>query len=316
MARIELQDKIGIVFNEEEHTYYNPTTGEYLSGITEMLGRQLFPDMYTGIPKAIMNAAAEYGTGVHKSLEDFDYSWINDGSQELEDYIRLCKENGLVHEASEFTVHDGTGSHWASNIDKIFRTGDDSFSIADIKTYGQMTKDKLLKSSYQCSLYAYFLEQTVKGAHVDKLYIIHLRNKPKSDGTFDHISEIIEVERIPSEVCKALLDADLAGEQFVNPYVDEVPEYITSQEARLRELIKEKADIEEELNSIKATILDNMESSGQSSWQTEGGMKITLKQPSTRVSFDVKKYKADHPDLDLTPYEKTSQVASSLTIKV
>ena len=243
--RIELKDS-GVLFNEEEHSYW--LDGKKLSGITGMLQRQLFPTEFDGIPKHFIQGAADYGTSVHISCEDFDKNWINDGTQEVNDYIELCKDYGLVHECSEYTVTDGT--NWASMIDKVYRISDDTFSLGDIKTYGQMTPEKLEKARWQLSIYAYFFELMNKKAKVDQLFVIQLRNKMKKDGSFDHIKEIIFVNRIPSEVCKELLDSDLRGEQFVNPY--NIPDEYKSQEQTIRDLIQTKVEVEEQLANIKA----------------------------------------------------------------
>ena len=308
MARVKLKDS-GVLFDEEQHTYL--LGDKYLSGITGMLQRQFFPNEFEGIPKDVIDAAAQYGTDVHHSCEDFDFSWINDGTQEVQDYIQICKENNLTHECSEYTVTDG--SDWASRIDKVYRVSDDTFDIGDIKTYGVMTADKLAKAKWQLSIYAYLFELQNKKAKVNRLFIIHLRNKQKKDGTFDHISEIIFINRIPNEICKDLLDTDLRDEQFANPY--DIPEEISSQEAEIRELMETKSAVEERLAEIKADILSKMESLDVRTWATQT-MRLTRKLPSTRASFNTALFKQEHPDLDYAPYERVSQVASSLTITI
>ena len=98
MARIELTQS-GVIFNEELHEYW--LDGKQLSGITEALRKQLHPDMYSSIPKRILEQAAEYGTSIHKSIELFQKEWINNGSVELQDFIQLCKDNTLIHTASD-----------------------------------------------------------------------------------------------------------------------------------------------------------------------------------------------------------------------
>lgn len=308
MARVKLKDS-GVLFDEEQHTYL--LGDKYLSGITGMLQRQFFPNEFEGIPKDVIDAAAQYGTDVHHSCEDFDFSWINDGTQEVQDYIQICKENNLTHECSEYTVTDG--SDWASRIDKVYRVSDDTFDIGDIKTYGVMTADKLAKAKWQLSIYAYLFELQNKKAKVNRLFIIHLRNKQKKDGTFDHISEIIFINRIPSEICMDLLATDLRGEQFANPY--DIPEEISSQETEIRELMETKSAVEERLATIKADILSKMESLDVRTWATQT-MRLTRKLPSTRASFNAALFKQEHPDLDYAPYERISQVASSLTITI
>ena len=304
--RIELKQS-EVVFLKEPHEYW--LGDKKLSGITGMLQRQLFPDEFDGIPEAMINAAAEYGSDVHASIEDFDKNWINDGTQEVNDYIQLCKDYGLIHECSEYTVTDG--ANWASKIDKVYRVSENTFSLGDIKTYGQMTPEKLEKARWQLSIYAYFFELMSKKAKVDQLFIIRLRNKMKKDGTFDHIKEIIFVSRIPSEICKDLLDCDLRGEQFINPYG--IPDKYKSQEQTIRELINTKAEIEERLTNIKAKILADMEAQGVKTWATET-MRLIRKSPTTRSSFNLPAFKSDHPDLEYESYMRTSPVAGSLQI--
>ena len=307
-TRIELKDS-GVLFNKELHEYW--LGNKQLSGITGMLQRQLFPNEFDGIPEAMLQEAAQYGTEVHESIEMFDTFWINDGTQEVQDYISLCNEYDLVHERSEYTVTDG--NDWASNIDKVYRVSDNSFSIGDIKTYGTMTSEKIEKARWQLSIYAYFFELQNKGARVEKLFIIHIRNKEKSDGTFDHVAEILPVERIPSETCKGLLDADLQGKQFVNPY--SIPDKYKEQEGYIRQLIQTKNETEARLNEIKSEILEDMERIGARIWKTDT-MRLTRKMPGVRISFNATKFKEDHPEIDFTPYERTSNVSGSLLIAV
>jgi hypothetical protein len=308
MARVQLKDS-GVLFDEEQHTYL--LKDKYLSGITGMLQRQFFPNEFEGIPQYIVDQAAEYGTSVHQSCEDFDHSWINDGTVEVQDYIQICKDYKLQHECSEYTVTDG--KDWASRIDKVYRVSDDTFDLADIKTYGQMTPEKLEKARWQTSIYAYLFELQNKKAKVRNLFIIHLRNKQKKDGSWDHIAEIIFVNRIPSEICEDLLATDLRGEQFVNPFG--IPDEYKAQEAEIRELIQTKAEVEERLSQIKAKILEDMTAKNVKLWATDT-MRLTRKLPTTRTAFDLQKFKKDNPDLNYDDYLKESQVSGSLLIAV
>ena len=299
----------GVVFNPENHTYF--LNGKELSGITSVLERQLFPDTYAGVDEEILRQAAEYGTSVHQSCEDFDSSWINDGTQEVCDYIRLCKENGLVHERSEYLISDNTS--YASMIDKVYRVNDNTFDLSDIKTYSAMTPEKLEKAKWQLSIYAYLFELQNPKAKVRNLFILHLRNKPRKDSSFDHIADFIPVTRIPSDVCKELLRADAAGEQFQNPYL--IPDDIAQQEETIRMLIETKKSAEEQLSAIKAKILKEMEAQDIKTWATPS-MRITRKLSTTRSSFSVTDFKADNPDIDLSGYYRESTVAGSLLIAV
>ena len=308
MKRVELMES-GVVFNEEDHTYN--LKGKFLSGITGILHRQLFEDEFDGIDEETLKLAASYGTVVHKSCELFDNEWVNDNTPELTDYITLCRENDLTHEISEYTVTDG--EHYASNIDKVYRTGDNTFSLADIKTYSVMNGEKLEKARWQLSIYAYLFELQNKKAKVDSLYVIHLRNKEKRNGDRSVISKLIPVARIPSEVCRDLLETDLRGDQFKNPY--SIPDDIRQLEAHIRELIAEKTKAETELDLLKSEILKRMTDDDIRQWFTET-MKITRKLPSVRTSFNLALFKQDHPDIDYAPYMRESEVSGSLLITV
>lgn len=306
--RVELKDS-GVIFNEEEHTY--KLGDKYLSGITGVLHRHLFPDEFDGISESVLNHAAQYGTSVHKSIENFESQWINDGSKEVADYIQIIKDYNLSHEISEYTITDG--ENYASNIDKVYRVSDDTFNLADLKTYSAMSPDKLEKAKWQLSIYAMMFEKQNPKAKVGRLYVIHIRNKQKSDGSYDHISELIEVNRIPSEVCIDLLEADHNGEKFFNPY--DLPLEISSQEDTIIGLVQQKAIIDEQLNAIKSNILSQMERLDARSWVGKQ-MRLTRKLPTTRSTFDLKKFQSEHIDIDYAPYIKTSNVSGSLTITI
>ena len=146
MNTIQLNDS-GVLFNREENTYL--LNGKYLSGITDMLHRQLFPDEFSGVPAEMIEQAALYGTSVHESIEQFDSSWTNDGTQEVADYIDICHKNALTHERSEYCVTDG--ANWASNIDKVFRLSPDTFALADIKIFGRNTFSSAKKLAFNFS---------------------------------------------------------------------------------------------------------------------------------------------------------------------
>lgn len=306
--RIELKQS-GVIFNPEDHTYF--LGDKQLSGITGMLDRQLFPDTYAGIPDAILEQAAAYGSSVHESIEDFDMNWENDGTQEVADYISLCSDHSLIHEASEYLITDGIS--WASMIDKVYRVDETTFDIGDIKTYGIMTSDKLEKAKWQLSIYAFLFELQNKKAKVRNLFILHIRNKQKKDGSFDHISDYIPVQRIPSEIVKELLLADSKGEKFSNPYA--IPSDIASQESIIRNLIQAKTDAETKLNAIKARILSMMEAQDIKTWATET-MRITRKLPTSRSSFNLADFKEAHSEINIEPFMRVSQVAGSLQISI
>lgn len=308
--RIELNYS-RVVFNEAAHEYF--LDGKQLSGITSVIQRQLFPEEYSSVPKKILDAAAEYGTSVHKSCELFDKEWTNDGTVEVQDYIDLCKEYSLTHEASEYLVSDE--ENYASLIDKLYRASENTFDIGDLKTYyGKLSGEKLEKCRWQLSIYAYLFEMQNPKAKVRNLFIMHIRNKQKKDGSWDHIKEMVFVDRIPSDICKELLDCDLRGEQFKNPF--SIPKEICAQMGRIKELVDIKNKAEEELNAIKADILQSMVFLEVTNWATDE-VRLTRTLPTTRQTFDLVKFKEAHPNItDYDDFYRISQVNGGLRIAV
>jgi hypothetical protein len=148
---------------------------------------------------------------------------------------------------------------------------------------------------------------------VKDLFVLHIRCKERKNGTIDRIAKLIYVEPLPISTCKALLEAEVKGEQFVMP-TEEPQKDLTVDEALIRQLLQTKADVEEKLSSIKAQLLSDMEALGETTFTTPTGLKIVRKLESVRRAFDMKAFTTMNPDFDLTPYMKESKVASSLSI--
>lgn len=307
MARIELKPS-DVIFDEEKHEYW--LNGQQLQGITEPIKQMLHPDLYAGIPLSIIRKAGEYGKAVHHDIYDFDHNFINSGTVEVQDYISLCKAHGLVHEASEYTVTDG--KHFASNIDKIYRVSDDTVSIGDIKTYGVLTPEKLELARYQLSTYAWMLQLQNPKLKIDRLFILHIRNKVTASGKVEHIASIVFLNRVPSFICEELLECYLNGTAFMNPY--DIPSDIASEGTHIRELIETKERVETELNDIKKRIYSTMETMDVKTWITDDGLRLTRKLPTQRSSFNLSLYKQENPTIEFENYMKVSTVAGSLLI--
>ena len=317
MGRIELVSS-GVLFKEEEHEYWlTLPNGEkkQLSGITSAIQRQVAGHEYDGCPEYLIKRAGEYGTSVHKSIERLINNFEHDGTVETEDFRNLTADMNI--EASEYNVTDLSNDdydscYYSSNIDIVTRLSQEEFGILDLKTYSnaKLTKVQMTKARYQLSCYAYMFELQNKGAKVKELYVIHICNKPKKDGSI-HIAELIPIERIPADICKALLDADRNGEQFNNPY--ELPKEIEKKCKRIIKLIQTKKEAEDELNFIKKDILETMLFLGADNWKGDG-ISFTRIAETTRSSFDLASFKKAFPDLPYDDYIKKSNVAGSLKI--
>lgn len=308
MAKVNLINN-GVTFKEDEHEYW--LGDKQLFGITSAIQRQVAGHEYDGCPEYLIRRSGDYGKSVHKSIEMLINDFEHDGTVETEDFRELTKDMSI--EACEYNVSDL--EHWASNIDVITRVSDNEFDLYDIKTYSnsKLTKTQLLKAKFQLSIYAMLFEGQNKGAKVRNLGIIHICCKTKKDGTENHISEILPIDRIPNDVCQNLLDCELQGTQFQNPY--DIPKDVASKVNRIKKLIQTKKECEEELNAIKKDVLETMLFLDVKSWKGEN-ITFSRIEETQRSSFDLVAFKKAYPDLPYDSYIKTSKVAGSLKIAV
>lgn len=271
---------IPVRFNQEEHTYLNTETGKMLQGITSTLVHRVNPNKYAGIPKHILNAAADRGSKVHEEIELAETIGIEPTTQEAKNYLKLKEQHGLNFLQSEYTVSDL--EHYATNIDGIYEVEENVVDIADYKTTSKFDKESV---SWQLSICAHFLEKNNPHVKVRKLFGIWVR---------DDIAQLIEVERRSKGEIEALIDADLNDEPF--DYSPAFPDYITDNEMSLVYLGKRIAQLTEEYNAIKGEILQKMVENKDKSFDT-GNVLITVVAATDSKTFDSKKFKEEHGDL-------------------
>ena len=109
-----------------------------------------------------------------------------------------------------------------------------------------------------------------------------------------------------------------------DPCEDQVEEVSALQvmETALPDRIKEVTDLmlqvkkaEDRIAEIKDSLLKAMETNGIKKFENEQ-ISFTYVAPSTRSTFDKKALQKDHPELDLTKYNKESKISASVRIKV
>ena len=234
---IKLQ-KSGIDFNSEEHRYF--LNGKELCGITDIIKKHIFPNLYADIPPFILNRAAERGTMIHESIELLDSGFEpKETTQELESYKRIKHDNGLKTLENEYLVTDG--ENFASAIDLVLTNGGKNIILADIKTTSVLNKEYV---RWQLSIYAYLFEMQNPSLKADKLFVIWLRGDK---------SEYAEVERIDTEIIKDLLQCEVDGRQFVNPLAKtdaDVPVAIKNAEYSVYSLVTQIKELNEKKKQL------------------------------------------------------------------
>ena len=291
-------NKSQVVFSELDHTY--TLSGKSLSGVTSILNRQLFADKYSGISDEVLNKAAEYGKGIHESIELYDSLGIGEDEDAVKAYIKLCQKEGLTRLDNEYLISDN--DYVASSIDVVF----DDCSLADIKTTSHLDEEYV---SWQLSIYAYLFEKQNPDLQANRLLAIWIPKarygKPK----------VVEVSRKPVSEVIRLIEADKAGQQYV-------PSVASSTEITIaNDVVQEVIRIERELKELKDKqtelregLLKQMQDHNIKSFKTDG-LSLTRKLATTKTSLDSKMLQEKYPEI-YNECLKTSEVKESLLIKI
>lgn len=286
-----------VVFDELEHTY--TLDGKKLSGVTALLHRQLFGSKYDGIPKHIMEQAAERGNAIHREIEMYESFGGENFDDEVNAYIKLKNKYGFETIATEWLVSDN--EHVASSIDVIFDTGK-GLVLCDIKTTSKLDIEYL---SWQLSIYKYLLLLDNPKTKVGWLFACWLPKKQYG------IPKMVEVREKPVEWVKALIECDARGEKWENP---ETP--VAQDDAALAvpiELTDAIADFlraEKLAKEMKERLKDLMEKNGIKKWECDS-FSATYTPAGKTSKFDSTAFKKEHPDL-YEQYMKESERKSSI----
>ena len=182
-------------YYDDEHLYL--FEGVILPSVTEIIGKK-FND-YAGVPKDVLNRAAERGTKVHKQIENFCKSGVDDGStairhfkflQNQYNFEVLDNELPLVIFKDDIPVACG-------RLDMTIEM-DGRVGIADIKTCSALNKPKI---AYQLNMYRLGLMQSY-GVQAEFLKIIHIR---------DNVRKFIDMPINEEETYKLIEEYKNAG---------------------------------------------------------------------------------------------------------
>jgi len=287
-----------VVFDELEHTY--TLEGKKLSGVTALLHRQLFVSKYDGIPKAVMDAAAERGNAIHRQIEMYESFGQGTFDDEVNAYIKLKGKYGFETIATEWLVSDN--EHVASSIDVIFDTGK-GLVLCDIKTTSKLDMEYL---SWQLSIYKYLLLLDNPKAKVGWLFACWLPKKQY--GT----PKMVEVREKPVEWVKDLIETDARGEQWENPEKPAVQDTSLVVPQELTRAVADFLRAEKQAKEMKERLRELMEDHGVSKWENDDFV-ATLTAPSESTTFDTKAFKAAHPE-EYEHYLKTTARKGSFKI--
>ena len=299
--KIELK-KSPVLFNPKDHTY--TLNDRQLSGITSIIHRYIFPDMYSGVSQSVLNKAAERGSRIHDIISMWFAGVVSDKDvEDIKPFVDATKDINFV--ASEYLVSDE--DIVASSIDLV--AYDKGYVLYDVKTTSVLNIEYL---QWQLSIYAYLFEKQ-NNTKVLRLGAIHLR---------DGKCAICDIDRLPDEYVESLLNAYRNdAETFDNP-LHVIPEGLEALLAEYASLEGELADIdavrkpvEERQKEVKERIADTMKELKMKKLDTET-VKVNIGEESTRESFDLKSFKETelYKQYDLSDFIKKTKVAGRITI--
>ena len=289
-----------VVFDELDHTY--TYKGKKLSGVTALLGRQLFQSKYDGISKGVMERAAERGNAIHRQIEMYESFGGENFDAEVDAYIKLKAKNKFDTLCTEWLVSDN--KHVASSIDVVFEKGKE-IVLCDIKTTSKLDMEYL---SWQLSIYKYLLLLDNPKTKVSGLVACWLPKpqygKPK----------MVVVPEKPMEWVKGLIECDARSEQWVNPEAPAVTEQSLIVPQELTKAVADFLRAEKQAKEMKDRLRSLMEENGITKWENEDFV-ASLGKPTEQSKFDTESFRKEFSEL-YDKFIKTTPVKPRFTVKL
>lgn len=155
-------------FDDEAHRYI--VNGIITPSVSQLLSLKF--DDYPNVPKAVLQAAADRGTEMHKAIEVYEKTGKTADLQEFRNYLFLKKHFKIENVENELPVayfEDGLPI-FAGTIDQVCRING-VLAINDFKRVSAPNKEKI---AYQINLYRLAYNQTF-GVEVKALSFMQLR---------------------------------------------------------------------------------------------------------------------------------------------
>lgn len=298
----------GVEYIDSTHQYF--LGDKELRGITQILHKHLFPDMYKGVSQSVLNNAASRGTMVHEQIEVVESLGVRSQFPEVEAYLRLKDEYNVETVACEYIVTDGTG--FASGIDLVMhdKSADDTtVEIWDIKTTYSVNKEYV---QWQTSIYKKWLEAINPSLKVSKIRCVWLRDDAKRG----LIAKVIELgEPIHDSDINELFRCEKEGRLYNKE--GKMPSFIADSEEELLEINEKLKALTERKKEIETSIFNGLKESNLDKYKS-GNYCYSIVSGYERVTLDTKAFDADDEveyEKLLKKYPKVTKVAEKLMIR-
>ena len=281
-------------FNEKEHKYL--LDGRELIPITRLMREYGLAPNYDGVAISILEKKAEYGTLIHKEIEEYIKDQKIGFTSELSEFIDYTINHDVKFVESEKIVNNDIT---AGTIDLVLQEGDQKI-IADIKTTYTLHSESV---SWQISLYLYLYDLDHYTDYKGQCY--HY-NKDK------HL-EVIDIPIKNREMVEELMDCVRLGK----PYKPELDIAIISEMNVVNQTLEKYQRLvkqaENEFNALKDVLYNEMKAKGITSYKDDT-ITISIVASSTKKIVDSKLLKEEYPDV----YDKVlkdSTTKESIRIK-
>lgn len=285
--------KSRVQFDKDRHVY--ELDGRYLKGVTGLV-ETLFPDMYAGVPEAVLQKAAERGKAIHDEIEAYEALGVEGDSPEFFAYKKVKAKHGFSVLESEFLVDNGI---YATMCDQVAEL--DGLCLIDLKTTAVLHLGYL---SWQLSITAYLFEYTTSRT-VKRLYGLHLRGDK---------GKLVEVPRVPdSEILKLML-GDISSIEKPVLADDSAVVLLADLEQTIIDLKGQIEQAEAQKKTLQIGLIEEMKKAGLKKVETPR-ITITYVEPSERATIDSKRLKDEQPEV-YAEYSKVSNIKESIRIKL
>lgn len=301
-----------IQFDADTHTYHKD--GEVYTSVTQLLQKYGLSADYSGIPKKVLETAAERGTKIHRDLELYVQGMLtppgkNTPVDMFHQYVQV-QGIDLKTSKSEKQYHN-TKYKIAGTVDFQYFNSDGNFVIADFKTTSQLHVDAV---AWQLSIYNYLIcGGNVMEYYFNRLQVFHIR-KDKFVAK--------EIYMIDFDVVEALLQANLNGDAVFDYKPDNTVIISDSDTQLLSTIIREEDNINEYLKTLKAR-KDEIISKVKENLLREKRYRVTLDDidllyvaPHQRRSLDTKLVVdyLNNTGQDVDTYYKTTTVKDNVKV--
>ena len=305
-----------ILFDQAQHRY--TVNGEIASiSVTALLRKHKLAPDYKGVSDAVLNAAAERGTDIHKDLECLiKYAGYTPMTKEgesfnkyIDDFIdSACAEQLLAYKYKSMWLC-GT-----ADILGFFKKAEKGCFIGDHKTTSAINREYV---SWQVSILDYMLRQlkepingqTINWKGANEFLCFHY--------TKDGEMEVIKLNKVPDEEIERLFEAEYKGEIYERKALvldDDISLGLTNLTMAIDTMEDRLAKMKEQRDKYREIIKDAMEKQGIKSFENDQ-VKLTYVCPQEKVIVDSAKLKKIYPQVWLD-CQKVSKVKSSLKITI